>query len=341
MTTGAPVIWWIRQDLRVTDNAALLAALTARAPVLPVYVLDDEAAGPWAPGGAGRWWLHHSLASLAESLRTRGASLILRRGRAEEILPALAAEVGARAVHAGRLYEPWARARDKRVAAALAERGVAIEGARTALLFEPWEIRTKTGGPYGVYTPFSRACFAAPAPAQPLPAPERIPCPDTLPASDDLASWNLLPTRPDWAGGLREAWRPGEAGAAARIEAFTAAALARYDEARNRPDLPGTSGLSPHLHWGEISPASVWHAALAAGAAHGAGTETPLAERSSRAQGLAEGAHRLSHRRCGDAPALAHGLDAQPRADDRRLLPGEAPSAALAGGGGLVLGHAG
>ncbi len=278
MITGAPVIWWIRQDLRVTDNAALMAALATGAPVLPLYVLDDDAAGAWAPGGAGRWWLHHSLASLGDALHARGAALILRRGRAEEVLPALAAEIGARAVHAGRMYEPWARARDKRVAAALAERGIAIEGARTALLFEPWEIRTKTGGPYGVYTPFSRACFAAPAPPQPTPAPDRIPAPATLPASDDLATWGLLPTRPDWAGGLRETWTPGETGAAARLEAFVASALARYDAARNRPDLPGTSGLSPHLHWGEISPAAVWHAALAAGAARGAGTETFLKE---------------------------------------------------------------
>jgi deoxyribodipyrimidine photo-lyase len=278
MTTGAPVIWWIRQDLRLTDNAALEAAVAAGGPVIPLYVLDDEAAGAWAPGGASRWWLHHSLASLAAALRARGARLILRRGRAEEVLPAVAAETGARVVHAGRLYEPWARARDKRVAAALAERGIAIEGARTALLFEPWEIRTKTGGPYGVYTPFSRACFAAPAPAQPRPAPARIPSPAAHPASEDLDAWGLLPTRPDWAGGLRETWTPGEEGAAARLSAFTARALARYDETRNRPDLPGTSRLSPHLHWGEVSPAAVWHAALAAGAARGAATETFLKE---------------------------------------------------------------
>jgi deoxyribodipyrimidine photo-lyase len=278
MTTGAPVIWWIRQDLRLTDNAALEAAVAAGGPVIPLYVLDDEAAGAWAPGGASRWWLHHSLASLAAALRARGARLILRRGRAEEVLPAVAAETGARVVHAGRLYEPWARARDKRVAAALAERGIAIEGARTALLFEPWEIRTKTGGPYGVYTPFSRACFAAPAPAQPRPAPARIPSPAAHPASEDLDAWGLLPTRPDWAGGLRETWTPGEEGAAARLSAFTARALARYDETRNRPDLLGTSRLSPHLHWGEVSPAAVWHAALAAGAARGAATETFLKE---------------------------------------------------------------
>jgi deoxyribodipyrimidine photo-lyase len=276
--TGAPVIWWVRQDLRVTDNAALAAALASGAPVLPVFVLDDEAAGRWAPGGASRWWLHHSLAALAAELATRGAPLVLRRGDSRRILPALAEETGARTVFAGRLYEPWARARDKAVAKALSDLGVEIKGERTALLFEPWEIETKSGGPYGVYTPFSRACFAAPAPDRPLPAPKRIPGPDKPPASDRLEDWSLLPTTPDWASGLRETWQPGEAGAATRLDRFLRDALARYDDLRNRPDLSGTSRLSPHLHWGEISPAAVWHAASAAGAARGAAVETFLKE---------------------------------------------------------------
>jgi len=276
--TGAPVIWWVRQDLRLVDNAALAAALATGSPVIPLYVHDETSPGAWAPGGAGRWWLHHSLASLGADLAARGARLVLRRGDARRVVPAVAAESGARAVFAGQLYEPWARVRDSDVAAALAAAGVAIEGARTALLFEPWDIRTKTGGPYGVYTPFSRACFQAPAPAQPKPAPERIPSAAAHLPSDALEDWALLPKRPDWAGGLRETWQPGEAGAAARLERFLARALGRYDAERNRPDIEGTSGLSPHLHWGEISPAAVWHAAAAAGAAHGAATETFLKE---------------------------------------------------------------
>jgi deoxyribodipyrimidine photo-lyase len=276
--TGAPVIWWVRQDLRLSDNAALSAALATGAPVLPLFVLDDAAAGAWAPGGASRWWLHGGLAALAADLAARGAPLVLRRGDSRRVIPALAEETGARAVFAGRMYEPWARLRDKEVAAALAERGVGIEGFRTALLFEPWEITTTTGGPYGVYTPFSRACFAAPAPPQPTPPPARIPAPAAVPASDRLDDWSLRPSRPDWAGGLRETWQPGESAAAARLERFLARALSRYDAERNRPDIEGTSGLSPHLHWGEISPGAVWHAALAAGAARGAAVETFLKE---------------------------------------------------------------
>lgn len=261
--TGTPVIWWVRQDLRVSDNDALLGAVATGCAVLPVFVLDDESAGRWAPGGASRWWLHGSLAALGEAIAERGGSLVLRRGRAEAVLAELAAETGAERVFAGRLYEPWARARDKRVAEALRQKGVEITGAKTALLFEPWEIETKAGGPYGVYTPFSRACFDRLPPPEPAPPPKRIPAPDRLPRSETLDEWGLLPTKPDWAGGLRESWTPGEAGAAARLKRFVSRGLADYDETRNRPDLDATSGLSPHLHWGEISPATVWHAALA------------------------------------------------------------------------------
>ena len=278
MPTGKPVIWWLRQDLRLSDNDALLGAVASGGPVLPVFVLDDEAAGAWSPGGASRWWLHMSLASLAEAIGKRGGTLVLRRGRAEEIIPALAEETGAATVFAGRLYQPWARARDRRIAAALKERGVAIEGARTTLLFEPWEIETKAGGPYGVYTPFSRACFDRLPPPEPAPAPRRIPAPDPLPASDRLEDWALLPTKPDWAGGLREAWRPGEAGAAERLARFLEHGLEAYDETRNRPDLETTSGLSPHLAWGEISPATIWHAVTPAKARQSKATRVFLQE---------------------------------------------------------------
>lgn len=276
--SGAPVIWWVRQDLRLGDNAALAAAAATGAPVLPVFVFDDASAGAWAPGGASRWWLHHSLVALADALRSRGLPLVLRRGDSRQLIPAIVEEVGAQAVFAGRMYEPWARERDKAVAAALAARGVRIEGARTALLFEPWDIRTRTGGSYGVYTPFSRACFNAAPPPQPKPAPARLIPPNHVPASDRLEAWRLLPTKPDWAGGLQTTWRPGEAGAAARLERFLREALPRYDTLRNRPDVPGTSGLSPYLHWGEISPSEVWHSALAAGAAHAVPTESFLKE---------------------------------------------------------------
>ena len=253
----APVLLWLRRELRLADNPALAAALAGGRPVLPVYVLDETTPGAWAPGGASRWWLHHSLLWLAADLARAGAPLVLRRGRIADVLPRLVRETGAVAIHAGQPVEPWARE-----ATAGLERaaGVKLHLHRTATLFDPDAIRTQAGGPYGVFTPFARACRALPPPAPALPAPTRIPAP-APPASDRLDDWNLLPKRPDWAGGLRDNWTPGEPAAQARLRAFAAGALAAYAEARDRPGLDGTSMLSPHLAFGEVSARQLWHAA--------------------------------------------------------------------------------
>jgi deoxyribodipyrimidine photo-lyase len=263
-------IVWFRNDLRLDDNVSLLAACAAAKRILPVFILDDAAAGAWKPGGASRWWLHFSLDSLARDLRAVGASLILRRGAAEEKIPELAAEFGAAQVHAARSFEPWARALDKRVAAALREAGVAFKRHLSAQLFAPEDIRTKTGGVYSVYTPFSRACLEQEVPA-PCPAPARIAGIADVPG-EALEDWGLLPQKPDWAGGLRDCWQPGEAGAAKQLDAFLDGRVVNYDEARNLPGVLGTSRVSPHVHFGEISPRRVWHAARSAPASKGAET---------------------------------------------------------------------
>jgi deoxyribodipyrimidine photo-lyase len=256
----APALIWFRQDLRLADNPALDAAIASGRPVVAAFVFDPSLGGPWAMGGAARWWLHHSLAALARAIEARGGRLILRRGRWAEVIPALVRETGAAQVHAGRLYAPWERAADDAVAKQLGAMGVPITGQTSLLLHEPWAIRTQQGGPYGVYSPFSRAVFAAGPPAEPSPAPARIPTVARQPASDTLADWRLLPQTPDWAGGLRETWQPGEDGAHARLEAFIAQALDRYGDARNIPGIESSSRLSPHLRFGEISPRQVWHA---------------------------------------------------------------------------------
>ena len=254
----APALFWFRQDLRLADNPGL-AALDGR-PALFVYVLDDEAAGAWAHGGAQRWWLHHSLASLTADLAARDATMHLARGPATRIIPELAAAIGASEVIAGRLYEPWARRRDEAIAKALEAQGRKLTLHTSSLLHEPHRIRTGTGKPYSVYTPFSRALFALGEPPPPIPAPSRI---NAL-SHPGLAldALDLLPKR-DWAREFPQHWQPGEAGAAARIQAFQA--FRRYDDTRNTPGIAGTSGLSPHLRFGEISPRQVWHAARAAG----------------------------------------------------------------------------
>ncbi|QQS13241.1 MAG: deoxyribodipyrimidine photo-lyase [Rhodospirillales bacterium] len=251
-------IVWFRRDLRLADNPAVAAAIARGAPVVPVYILDESTGGDWRTGAAQRWWLHHSLAALDSDLRARGSRLVLRRGPADQAIRALQRETGASSVLWNRRYDAPGRSLDGVIKSGLREDGVAAESFNAALLFEPLTVRTKAGGHFRVYTPFVKACRALPEPAAPLPAPLRIPAPASWPDSDPLDSWRLLPRSPDWAGGLRETWTPGEAGARTRLASFLDGGLARYAARRDRPDVDGTSRLSPHLALGEIGPRQIW-----------------------------------------------------------------------------------
>jgi deoxyribodipyrimidine photo-lyase len=274
MTTRkkAPALLWLRQDLRLHDHPALHAAVGSGRSVLPIYLLDDAA--EWGLGGASSWWLHHSLASLSRDLRERGATLVLRRGGADEILN-LALEIGAAEVHLTQPHEPSARAEMERLSENLRDHDIALHRHAGAYLFDPADIRSKAGRPFGVFTPFARACRDHGVEDHTLPAPARIQC-AVVPASDRLEDWNLLPARPDWAGGLRTSWTPGEGGADRRLRDFLANGLSRYATGRDAPGQNETSMLSPHLHWGEISPRHVWRQACAAG--NGAGLQAFLNE---------------------------------------------------------------
>ena len=254
----SPVIVWFRRDLRLSDQAALAAAASA-GPVIPVYVLDDETPRHRAMGGASRWWLHHSLASLDASLREKGSRLILRKGASADVLCALAEETGASEVHALHHYEPWWRNAEKAVGKALT-----LHLHHGNYLAPPGAVTTGSGNPYKIYTPFWRALRERMPPPEPQPRPHTIKAPESWPESDALEDWGLLPSKPDWAGGMREFWEPGEAGADKRLRAFAEVA-SRYEGQRNLPGEEGTSFLSPHLHFGEISPAKVWHATSSAG----------------------------------------------------------------------------
>ncbi len=254
-------IVWFRHDLRLADNPALVAAVQSGLPIVPVYILDESTPGLRGPGAASRWWLHHALAALDADLRALGSRLVLQRGPAETVLPDLVARCGATAVHWNRLYEIVARERDARIKQALTGQGISVTSHKANLLFEPWEVKTGAGDPFKVFTPFWRACRQLPPPEPPLPRPDRLaPPPAGLPG-DDLDSWRLLPRRPDWAGGLRDNWTPGEAGAHQRLAAFVDEALPRYRDERDLPARASTSRLSPYLAFGEISPRQVWHAA--------------------------------------------------------------------------------
>jgi deoxyribodipyrimidine photo-lyase len=260
VSTGAPSILWLRQDLRLFDNPALAAAAQRKRPILPVYILDDETSAEWRIGSASRWWLHRSLTSLAAAFGTIGLPLILRRGRAPDVVAELSKEAGADTVFWNRTYEPHAIARDTALKQSLTARGVAVASFNAALLHEPWTVKTKQGEPYKVFTPFWQALRQEPPPT-PLPVPVQLSAPAVLPRSDDLSEWSLLSMHPDWSQGLRKSWTPGEAGAQQRLIHFLNEGLAGYRSDRDRPDRPATARLSPHLHWGEISARQIWHAA--------------------------------------------------------------------------------
>jgi len=257
-----PIIHWFRQDLRLSDNRALSAAASAGAPVVPLYIFDDETSGHWRIGGASRWWLHNSLDALDRALRELRSRLVLRRGPALRVLQEIVKETNACAIHFPRGYEPFALNVEAELNRTFVSTDVAVKRFSGTLLFEPEQIATKAGEPFRVFTPFWRACLNATPPAKPIGKPKGLRTPAAWPRSDMLGDWKLLPMRPDWAVGLRESWRIGDLAAQKRLFEFADQAVQAYGEKRDRPDEDGTSRLSPYLHWGEISPNQVWHAIL-------------------------------------------------------------------------------
>jgi len=245
-------IVWFRQDLRTIDNPALAAA-AARGRILPLFILDDVTPGPqWRWGDASRWWLHHSLAALRNDV----GHFALFRGDPRELLPTIIKKVGASAVYWNRCYEPFAIARDKELKTSLQKLDVEVQSFNGSLLHEPWEVATGSGNPFKVYTPYWRASLSKPV-AVPLPAP-KLTKKASAAMGDHLEDCGLLPTSPNWAADWQHLWTPGEAGALARFDDFATNGLVGYGELRDRPDMQGTSRLSPHLHWGEISPRQIW-----------------------------------------------------------------------------------
>ena len=244
-----------RRDLRLADNPALAAACAAHAQVLPVYVHAPGEDGDWPVGAASRWWLHHSLAALDAQLRAHRAALHLRQGDTLRQLRELIRLGGASAVYWNRRYEPAAIARDTHVKSALREDGIAVHTHNAALWCEPWTIATQQGDPYKVFTPYWRNLRPQLSVVEPLPEP---PLHDwrELPGGSTLEALGLRPAIA-WDGGLAEAWQPGERGAHELLEIFADDAIGDYAHARDLPARHGTSRLSPHLHFGEISPRQI------------------------------------------------------------------------------------
>lgn len=250
------VIVWFRKDLRIADNPALRHAAESGRPVIPLYILD-ETPGVRPMGGASLWWLDKSLKSLAVSLESLGAKLILRKGVAAQVLDEVIAQFGATCVLWNRLYDQASMDRDATIKAALKDRGVDCQSFNASLLNEPWTVKNGSGQPYKVFTPYWRAAREHLTDVAVAPAPDRLVAPAQLPPSEDLASWNLHPTKPDWSKGF-DLWTPGEAGAYGRLDAFLKGAIKGYGDQRDIPGVEATSRLSPHLHFGEIGPRQVW-----------------------------------------------------------------------------------
>ncbi len=251
-------IVWFRQDLRLSDNPALSAAVKRGAKILPVFVLDDENAGEWKMGGASRAWLHHSLHSLNQSLNNH---LVLLKGDASVQIPALAQEAGATAVYWNRCYEPWRIKRDKLIKEALKDLDIECESFNGSLLWEPWDVLKSDGTPYKVFTPFYRkGCLSKDEPREPLPAPKDIKFATAKGVT--LDALKLLPQKPEprWEKSMLEYWEIGEEGAKKALKKFIGHGLKDYKEGRNFMAQEATSRLSPRLHFGEISPNQAWHA---------------------------------------------------------------------------------
>jgi deoxyribodipyrimidine photo-lyase len=372
-----PILVWFRNDLRLADNPALSHAAQSGRPVIPLYILD-QTPGVRPMGAASLWWLDKSLQALTASLEALGSKLILRRGEAQAVLHEVIAHSSATCVLWNRLYDAASIQRDTDIKASLKDDGVDCQSFNAGLLNEPWTVQNGSGQPYKVFTPYWRAAREQLHHVFTEVAPKTLKSPEHWPRTEGLQGWGLHPTRPDWSKGFNN-WTPGEAGALERLDDFLSGPIDGYGEKRDIPGVEATSRLSPHLHFGEIGPRQVWGAARAAVEAGDASAgevekflseigwrefnhsilfhngpscrpgQLPTGVRRLRLEvkdpaafdAWTQGRDRLSDRRCGHARALGHRLDAQPRADDRRLVPDQAPADRLARGRKMVLGYAG
>ncbi len=253
---GGTIVWF-RRDLRLTDNYALTQACEKNDPVYPVFIYDPASESPWEPGGALKWWLHESLSALKTELHRHNTELIIREGDSLTVLRELIKETGATSVYWNRLYEPTNIPRDTDIKKKLNDDNIDAKSFTGYLLFEPQEIKTKAGDPYKVFTPFWNYMSSLDDPPAPLEKPSFV-NPGAYPKSLDIEDLKLLP-QIKWYDGFSDLWTPGSKGAWSRIEEYTPEGLGRYGSNRNDPSVDGTSRLSPHLHWGEISPTEVWY----------------------------------------------------------------------------------
>lgn len=255
-----PALLWFRTDLRLHDNPALVYAAEGGRPVVAVYVLDEESSGVRPLGGASNWWLAQSLRALATTLEQHGIPLVLRRGPAADVIPALAEGLDCESVVMNSRTGNAVGRIDEAVAARLQEAGREVKRFNGHLLYKPGVPATAAGGFPKTFSAFHRAARRAPEPRRPLSLPPTLRGPQRVPDSEQLDEWGLEPSRPDWAGGLRETWHCGEDAARTRLAAFIGHGLKGYAAGRDVPAQDNVSRLSPHLAFGELSPNQVLYA---------------------------------------------------------------------------------
>jgi deoxyribodipyrimidine photo-lyase len=246
-------------DLRLSDNHALSHASKNSDKVLPVFIWDVKSEGTWPLGGASRWWLHQSLERLDADLRKAGGELVIREGDTLDELCKLIKEADADSIVWNRRFDPKGCAQDEEIENALENDGIMTATFNSSLLHDPETMQTSTGGPFKVFTPFWHKFSTKIHPPPPMEKPKL-----SLFHAKKIESLPLdhlgLEPKIDWAAGLRETWQPGERGAKARLKHFIDHAITDYNSGRDRPALDGVSMISPHLHFGEISPRQIWHA---------------------------------------------------------------------------------
>ena len=255
-SSGTNVIFWFRQDLRISDNPAFSKACQ-RGSIIPIYILDDVNSGIHKLGGASRWWLNSALKDLNESL---GGFLRFYEGDALTLLPKLAQAYNAQGVFWNRCYEPWRINRDTKIKQQLSDSGIEVQTSNGSLLWEPWQVLKKNGEPYRIYTPYyRRGCLSMPPPRSPIPIPKEIRY-AVLDRKLDvcaLSDLNLLANN-DWHLKLSKHWDVSEKKAQKCATDFVSKRLNNYREGRNFPYDSKVSRLSPYLRFGQISPNMVW-----------------------------------------------------------------------------------
>ncbi|MBN8554403.1 MAG: deoxyribodipyrimidine photo-lyase [Deltaproteobacteria bacterium] len=256
--TSEPILLWCRRDLRLKDNPALLAAVATGRPIIPVFIWSPSEEKPWAPGAATKWWLHHSLLDFQLRLQEKKSDLIFREGKSLESLRRLIQEAGATSIFWNRLYEPKIRQRDEEIKDSLKKDGLEVRSFNSYLLFEPWTIQNLQKKPFQVFSPYWKNCLSQKYKIEVQPAPKKIISPATWPKSQKLSDFELIP-KIRWYDEMAKAWTPGEDSAQKQLKRFIKDAAADYPKNRDYPSILGTSKISAHLHFGEISIRDIWN----------------------------------------------------------------------------------